>query len=229
MRPERPVAAVFDLDGTLVDSRLDLARAVNRMREELGLEPLTTAAVLGMVGQGARNLVRRALGGAPEEALLDRALALFLARYEPICTEETEPYPGIPELLEVEHRRRPLALLTNKPERPARRILDHFGWLDRFGAVVCGDTLGVRKPDPGGLLEIGRRLETEPGRLVLIGDSEIDAATAAAAGAPFLFAEWGFAGREERERLIRAPRAGRPDQVAERLARLDAEPFPSPQ
>lgn len=226
MKPGPAIAVVFDLDGTLVDSRLDLARAVNLVREELGLAPLSIESILGMVGQGARNLVRRALGGAPQEGLLDRALALFLERYEPICTDETAPYPGIPELLESEFRRRPLAVLTNKPERPARKILGHFGWLGRFGAVICGDSLPLRKPDPGGLLEIGRRLDVEPARLLMIGDSEIDAATAGAAGASFLFAGWGFAGPEERLRLARARRADRPDQVAERLARLEAGPSP---
>lgn len=222
MKPGPSIAVVFDLDGTLVDSRLDLARAVNQVREEMGLAPLSIEAILGMVGQGARNLVRRALGGSPPENLLDRALALFLERYEPICTDETEPYPGIPELLESEFGRRPLAVLTNKPERPARKILEHFGWLDRFGAVICGDSLPVRKPDPGGLFEIGRRLDLEPARLLMIGDSEIDAATAAAAGAPFLFAGWGFAGSDERQRHCGASRADRPDQVAGRIAGLEA-------
>jgi phosphoglycolate phosphatase len=227
--PARPIAVVFDLDGTLVDSRIDLARAVNLVRGELGLEPLEIQAVLGMVGQGARNLVRRALGGGPDEELLDRALALFLERYEPICTERTRPYPGIPELIDSEFRRRPLAVLTNKPERPARRILGHFGWLERFGAILGGDSLAVRKPDPGGLLEIGRRLGVAPGRTLMVGDSEIDAATAAAAGSGFLFAAWGFAGAAERHRLSAARSADRPEQVAEWIARLDEEAPPLPQ
>jgi len=215
---------VFDLDGTLIDSREDLATAVNRVREELGLAPLPVAEVVGMVGQGARNLVRRALGGAPDEALLDRALALFLERYEPICTSRTRPYPGIPELLAGLASVLPLAILTNKPERPTRKIVAHFGWSGLFRVVLGGDSLGARKPEPQGLLEIARRLEVAPADLVLIGDSAIDAATAEAAGARFLFVEWGFARPEERAGLGAAPRAGSAGELRDLLEVPPAPP-----
>lgn len=185
-------ALVFDLDGTLVDSRADLAAAINRTRADLGRPPLALERIVGMVGEGARLLVARALEGLEGEAL-DRALARFLAHYEPRCTEETRPYPGIPELLAAAAVRRPLALLTNKPERMSRKILEHFGWAPLFAAVVGGDTLAERKPAPAGLLHLAARLGFEPGELCLVGDSPIDAATARAAGTSFVWVEWGFA------------------------------------
>jgi len=203
-----PRAVVFDLDGTLVDSRHDLAEAVNRTRGELGLAPLALAEVVGMVGQGARELVRKALGGAPPVELVERALTIFLARYEPICTERTRPYPGVSALLEEESRRRPLAVLTNKPERPTRRILERFGWTLRFRHVIGGDTLAARKPQPDGLLEIAHRLGLEPAEVAMVGDSAIDLATAAAAGSPFVLVEWGFLGAAEGAGLGDVARAG---------------------
>lgn len=200
-------AVVFDLDGTLVDSRHDLAEAVNRTRRDLGLPPLALSKVLGMVGRGARELVRRALGGAPDAELLERALAAFLAHYEPICTDHTRPYPGIPALLAEEAGRRPLALLTNKPESAARRILERFGWTPRFRHVIGGDTLPARKPSPAGLLEIAARLGLGPDEVGMVGDSRIDLETAAAAGSPFVLVEWGFPSAAERAEITGVARA----------------------
>ncbi|KAB2967587.1 MAG: HAD-IA family hydrolase [Thermoanaerobaculia bacterium] len=211
-------AIVFDLDGTLIDSRHDLAEAVNRTRRDLGLPGLELAQVMGMVGRGARELVRRALGGDPGEALLERALAAFLAHYEPICTERTRPYPGVPELLAEEAGKRPLALLTNKPERATRRILEHFGWTSHFRHVIGGDTPGARKPSPDGLLEIARRLDLAPRELILVGDSPIDLETAAAAGASFVLVEWGFPSAAERAAISGVPRAADVATLRRRLA-----------
>lgn len=219
MRPEAIRAVVFDLDGTLIDSRRDLAEAVNRMRAELGLDSLALAEVVGMVGRGARNLVRSALGGEPDEARLDRALASFLAHYDDVATDATLPYPGVSRLLVDLAAARPLALLTNKPERPTRRILDHFGWSGLFREVIGGDSLPVRKPDPGGLAEIARRLGVAPAELLLVGDSPIDARTAAGAGSPFVFAEWGFAPPGAEEELGDAWRARDAESLRRFLAR----------
>jgi len=210
-------ALVFDLDGTLIDSRADLAAAINRTRAELGLAPLALDAVVGMVGEGARLLVSRALDGL-EGAALDRALARFLDHYGPRCTVETRPYPGISGLLAAEAARRPLALLTNKPERTSRAILDAFGWNGHFAAVVGGDTLPVRKPDPGGLAWIAGHLGRPLTDLVLVGDTRIDADTALAAGCPFVWVEWGFARPDDRAELARHPRAANAAELAARLA-----------
>jgi phosphoglycolate phosphatase len=219
VRPEGIGAVVFDLDGTLVDSRRDLTEAVNRVRGELDLSPLAVAEVAGMVGRGARALVRSALGGEPDEARLERALARFLTHYDEVSTDATMPYPGISRMLAELAPARPLALLTNKPERPTRRILDHFGWSGHFRAVIGGDSLPVRKPDPGGLVEIARRLDLGAADLLLVGDSRIDAETAAAAGSGFVLVEWGFASPFDHEALAGAWRARDVESLGRFLAR----------
>lgn len=188
-----PAALVFDLDGTLVDSRPDLASAVNATRERLGLPPLSLAAVTGMVGEGARVLVRRALPESVAGAAFDEALALFLDLYFERCLEGTRAYPGIPEALAELAAGRPLAVLTNKPERHSRKVLAGLGLLPWFEAVVGGDTLPARKPDPAGLLSLAARWGLPPGEVLLVGDSAVDAATARAGGCRLALVEWGFA------------------------------------
>jgi phosphoglycolate phosphatase len=184
---------VFDLDGTLVDSRLDLAAAVNRMRQEIGLPELDTALVVTMIGDGARELVRRALAVDHADGLLEELYPSFLAHYGELCLEQTHPYPGIPELLSRVAPRCPLGVLTNKPGAFTLHLLQGLELAPFFAAVVAGDSLPTRKPDPEGFFEIARRLGLPPGRCLMVGDSAIDAATAGAAGAPFALCEWGFA------------------------------------
>jgi phosphoglycolate phosphatase len=197
---------VFDLDGTLIDSRADLAEAVNRMRASFDLAPLPVAEVVAKIGEGARRLVERALEDASG---LDMAEALqrFLDAYAPIATRSTRPYPGIGELLAEIAPRRPLALLTNKPEAISRRILDGFGWSPLFAVVLGGDTLPVRKPDPAGLRLVAERTGAALAEVVLVGDTGIDAATAAAAGCRFVWVEWGFAREIDRAALGAGARA----------------------
>jgi phosphoglycolate phosphatase len=170
---------VFDLDGTLIDSRRDLTTAVNRMRGELGLAPLTVEQVVTMVGEGARRLVERALGPGFSAAEVDRALAGYLRHYRAVCLDTTRAYPGVPELLAALAERTPLALLSNKGEALSRTILEGLG-------------LAQRKPDPAGLLLIAERLGVAADRLLLVGDTWVDAETAKAAGCPFVLVEWGF-------------------------------------
>jgi phosphoglycolate phosphatase len=198
-----PRALVFDLDGTLIDSRPDLTKAIVRLRAELGLGSVDEATVGSWIGEGARRLVEKALAGSGQDA--GAALPRFLEIYEGICTEATFAYPGIDELLGAVRGRLPLALLTNKPERMTRKIVEHLGWSRYFEPLIGGDTLTSRKPDPQGLLAIADRLKLPVDALLMVGDSGIDAATAGAAGAPFLWAEWGYAGELERDTL----RAGR--------------------
>jgi phosphoglycolate phosphatase len=206
---ERPVkgrGVVFDLDGTLVDSRRDLASAVNATRERLALPPLQVTQVEAMVGEGARLLVRRALPSSVDGEELERALAVFLELYFERCLDATTVYPGMAELLAELAARGPVALLTNKPERHSRKILAAFG-LDRWLApILGGDSLPVRKPDPGGLLAIAAGWGRELDGVVLVGDSAIDAQTAVAAGAPLVLVEWGY-GRPEQLASFAAPRA----------------------
>jgi phosphoglycolate phosphatase len=192
-----PVAGViFDLDGTLVESRVDLATAVNRTRHDLSMPPLPVERITTMVGDGARMLVRRALGDADHPELLERAFPGFLAHYRQVCLDTTRPYPGIEALLASLARAVPLAVLTNKPDDLTRRILQGLGLHDRFREIVAGDTAVARKPDPGGLLRIAEFLGLPPQDLMLVGDSSIDARTAVRAGCRLALVEWGFASPE---------------------------------
>jgi phosphoglycolate phosphatase len=191
----RPAAIVFDLDGTLIDSRADITTAVNRLRLELGLPPLSLEAVVRMVGEGARKLIERALGAngasAPQEGI-DRPLKRYLELYDQVCLDATRPYPGVPEMLAALAPRYPLALLSNKGEALSRRILQGLGLAGCLREIVGGDSLPVRKPDPAGLRLLADRLEVPLAGLLLVGDTWIDAATARAAGCRFALVDWGF-------------------------------------
>jgi phosphoglycolate phosphatase len=179
--------AVFDLDGTLVDSREDLYLAVSHALSELGLPARTRDEVVGFVGDGAVALVSRAI--APREHLLESAIALWREHYARHLLDHTRLYPGIAAVLGS--ARVPLAVHTNKPGAMARKILDGLGVLSRFSVVVGGDE-AARKPDPSGLLGICQRVGVPPGETVLVGDSLVDHATALAAGVRFVPVSWGF-------------------------------------
>jgi phosphoglycolate phosphatase len=184
----------FDLDGTLVDSRADLADTVNHVLADLGRPAMPAAVVQGFVGDGARKLVERSLGSAPSAALVDDALARFLERYGRHLLDATKPYPGIPPLLEALRARAiTLSVLTNKPEGMSRAILDGLGLGPLFLAVVGGDTLPRRKPDPAGVEHLLRLAGGERAQMLLVGDSAVDVRTARAAGTAFCGVAWGLA------------------------------------
>jgi phosphoglycolate phosphatase len=188
----RPAALAFDLDGTLIDSRRDITTAVNRTRAELGLQPIPLEAVVTMVGEGARLLVERALGPAFSPQQVDAAFARYLGHYEEVCLDETRAYPGIEEMLATLSGRYPLALLSNKGEALSRKVLDGLGLARHFREILGGDSLPTRKPDPTGLWVLAGRLGVPVDRLLLVGDTWIDAETAHNAGSPFALVEWGF-------------------------------------
>jgi len=221
-------AVIFDLDGTLIDSRRDLAAAVNVLREEMGLEPLALERVVSMVGRGARLLVERALtdGLAGEGGIdLDAAFERFLELYYRRCLDTTSPYPGVPQMLGALAGKCPMAILTNKPERHTRKILNAQAGLSqaltgqgaRFLAVVGGDTLRTCKPDPEGLAWIGRRLDVPAERILLVGDSAVDGETAQAAGTPLALVRWGFGTDEELAPFEPVLRPAKPGELAEAL------------
>jgi phosphoglycolate phosphatase len=189
---DRPAALVFDLDGTLIDSRRDITTAINRMRAELGLPALELEAVVTMVGEGARLLVERALGPGFTSGQVDHALARYLDLYRDVCLEQTRLYPGIGEMLVRLAERYPLALLSNKGEALSRRVLDGLGLTPFFREILGGDSLPTRKPDPTGLRVLAERLGLPVERLMLVGDTWIDAETAHNAGSAFALVEWGF-------------------------------------
>ncbi|MGE3509140.1 MAG: HAD family hydrolase [Vicinamibacterales bacterium] len=183
----------FDLDGTLVDSRTDIATAANILLVECGAQPLPEAAVVRMVGEGAATLVARLFEAAAIQPPPD-ALPRFLQIYDRYLVVHTRPYPGIPDVLDELHRRYPLALLTNKPTAVTRRLMGELG-LARFfdpGFVIGGDGPYPRKPDPTGLLMLARAADTTAERTCLVGDSVIDWRTARAAGAMGCVARYGF-------------------------------------
>lgn len=188
----RPAALVFDLDGTLIDSRRDITTAVNRMRDDLGLPPLALEQVVTMVGEGARLLVERALGPDFPPDQVDQALVRYLDHYRDVCLDTTRPYPGIEEMLSALSERYPLALLSNKGEALSRRILEGLGLARCFREILGGDSLPTRKPDPAGLCLLAERLGVPVESLLLVGDTWIDAETAKAAGCAFALVEWGF-------------------------------------
>jgi phosphoglycolate phosphatase len=188
----RPAALVFDLDGTLIDSRRDIATAVNRLREDLSLPPHSLEAISHMVGEGARVLVERALGADFPVAEIDGALARYLAHYRDVCLDTTRPYPGIAPLVADLAGRYPLALLSNKGEELSRTILGGLGLASAFREILGGNSLPTRKPDPAGLALLAGRLGAGVHEVALIGDTRIDAETAARAGSYFGLCEWGF-------------------------------------
>ncbi|MCC7008072.1 MAG: HAD-IA family hydrolase [Acidobacteria bacterium] len=183
---------VFDLDGTIIDSRRDLADSANRLLATYGAPPLAVDAVAGMVGDGARQLVGRVLAAAGVETDLEPALQRFLAIYGDRLIVHTRPYDGIVEVLRALAARSSLALLTNKPEGLSRRILAAFDLASMFPQVVGGDSGFARKPDPAGLRHLIAQHGTAAARTVCVGDSMIDVETARAAGAAVVAARYGF-------------------------------------
>jgi phosphoglycolate phosphatase len=208
-----PALAIFDLDGTLVDSLDDLHASVNHALRAVGLPPRSRAEVHGYVGEGARILLERAV--APEVHLLEPALAAWRAHYEVHCLDHTRPYPGLEALLAG--ARRALAVHTNKPGDMARKILAGLGLLPRFAVVTGGDE-APRKPDPTGVREIMARAGASPAETVFVGDSRVDAATARAAGVSFVAVTWGFASRADLAAAGATVFAERADELAPWLA-----------
>ncbi len=196
-----PHLLVFDLDGTLIDSRTDLCNSVNATLEHFGQKPLPEQAIASYIGDGAGALVRRALAHAHLVAALpdphdDRfageALQWFLGYYREHKLDYTYVYPGVMESLRElrdKYPRLPMAVLTNKPVGPSRAICAHLG-LDRFFFQnYGGDSFGSKKPDPEGLLQLVREASAISGdevlasETVLIGDSDVDVLTAKSARA----------------------------------------------
>lgn len=184
-------AVVYDLDGTLVDSRGDLADSVNAMLARMGLPRLEDRAIHGFIGEGAERLIRRSLG-PEQEARCPEAAPIWREEYARRLLSRTRLYPGIADLLRV---RPPLrAVLTNKPGAFAREILRGLGVAGAFRGVVGGDE-GPRKPSPEGLLRLCSDLGVSPRDALLVGDSAVDLATARAASVRFCAVTWGLGER----------------------------------
>ncbi len=184
---------VFDLDGTLIDSRRDLADAANALIVEHGGAALPVDQIAGMVGEGAALLVRRALTAARlTRDDLEAALARFLALYDERLLAHTRLYDGTREALAALAADVPLAILTNKPQRPTERILDGLGVAGFFRWVIGGDTAHGRKPDPAGLNHLIAAAGATAAATTMVGDSAIDLRTARAAGTGVCLVRYGF-------------------------------------
>ena len=187
-------AIIFDLDGTLVHSAPDLARAANLVLAEEERPALDLATVTSFVGNGVPMLVRRCLkatGGLPDEAETTRLLRRFHDHYDSDPTRLTRPYPGAIAALEaLRAAGARLGLCTNKPETATGIVLERLNMADFFDTVVGGDTLAQRKPDPAPLLLSIERLGG--GRALYLGDSVVDGQTAAAANVPLILHTEGY-------------------------------------
>ena len=186
-------AVIFDLDGTLIDSAPDIHAASNTVLERHGIAPFNLAEARGFVGHGAGVFIDRCLaarGREGEAELRDQLLEGFLDLYEG-AVYLTQLYPGVADCLAaLASSGVPLGICTNKPEGPTRAVMTHLGIMEHFEIIVGGDTLPVRKPDPAPLQEAMTRMSARD--VVYVGDSEVDAETAAAVGVPFALFTKGY-------------------------------------
>jgi phosphoglycolate phosphatase len=172
---------IFDLDGTLIDSKADLALSVNAMLEHMGRAPLAHDTIYSYVGNGAPLLVRRALGDGVTDAEVKKGLAYFLAYYKEHMLDNTVPYAGVRQGLALLEKRR-MAVLTNKPVRFSTWILEGLGLLRYFRYVYGGNSFERKKPDPMGVETLLRDFEATPQQAMMVGDSDVDVRTARNSG-----------------------------------------------
>jgi len=201
-----PRLIVFDLDGTLIDSRIDLCNSVNAMLAHFGRPELPDAVIASYIGDGASMLVRRALGDPEgdihDEEFVAEALGFFLEYYKVHKLDYTYVYPGVMEALAAIRAGRPevlMAVLTNKPVNPSRAICDHFGLSKYFFQNYGGNSFHTKKPDPHGLQALIVEASAIAGSAVapeetlMVGDSSVDVLTARAAGVRSVGCRFGLA------------------------------------
>jgi phosphoglycolate phosphatase len=192
----------FDLDGTLIDSRRDLADSANELLESYGAPRLPMDVIIAMVGEGARVLVRRVLQASGLSAVPDGALERFLEIYDRRLVAHTRPYPGILDALASAAPLARLAVLTNKPQHHTDRLLDALDLTRVFdGGIIGGDTPLGRKPDPAGLVSLMTAAGTPPADTLMVGDSPVDLETARRAGARVCLACYGFGALSDAEAI----------------------------
>lgn len=192
-----PDAIVWDLDGTLVDTAPDLATALNSVLDMRGFMPHPVEAVRDMIGNGLGVLVERgfnAVGMRLDGEQLERLVLLVKQEYNTCLTERSQPYPGVVKTLEqCRALEIPMGVCTNKPEAPARAILEGLGLSDYFKSVIGGDSTIALKPDPRPLLACLDELGADPDKSLMIGDSEVDVGVARACSVRIGLVPWGYA------------------------------------
>lgn len=207
-----PRLALFDLDGTLLDSAPDMLAVVNAMRDARGRGPMALEALRPVVSKGARAMIAAAFPDVDVDAR-NAWVPEFLERYEQALGRHGAPFEGVEALLAaLEAAGTRWGIVTNKPEYLARLLLPLLGWESRCAVLVGGDTLPVRKPDPLPLLHAARHVGVEARDCAYVGDDERDIVAARAAGMPSVVALWGYRLHEDDpiawqgDVLVHAPR-----------------------
>lgn len=193
---------VFDLDGTLIDSRLDLVHSVNAALLHIGRPALPEEIIASYVGDGAPVLMQRALGGEKiDEAVVRKGLEFFLSYYREHKLDHTTVYPGVFEALAAIQQpqngsaggiRRQLAVLTNKPVNPSRAIVEALGLGKFFSQVYGGNSFSTKKPHPAGARQLLAEYRVPPEQAVMVGDSHVDILTGQSAGMFTVGVTYGF-------------------------------------
>jgi phosphoglycolate phosphatase len=190
---------IFDLDGTLIDSRLDLVHSVNAALRHIGRPGLPDDVIASYVGDGAPILIQRALGGdAADEPLVRKGLEFFLAYYRAHKLDHTTVYEGIQDALaRIQHSTngtpRKMAVLTNKPFKPSRAIIEALGLGPFFAQIYGGNSFPTKKPDPEGARTLLEENDVQPEHAAIIGDSHVDVRTGRNTGMWTIGVTYGFA------------------------------------
>ena len=202
---------VFDFDGTLVDTKQDIADSVNRALEDLDLRTLEREVLFTFIGKGVNHLMTRSLAGAGFNDL-PRAIDAFMKHYEAHLMDQTALFPNCRETLEhFSHKKN--TILSNKPTRFITRILDALDCRAPFATIIGGDLMDAKKPDPGGLHHIMAKHNARPEEILMIGDSLVDIETGKRAGVQTCGVTYGHAGRESLETV-------QPDWIIDDLSEL---------
>ena len=202
---------VFDFDGTLVDTKKDIADSVNLTLKELELRMLHREILYTFIGKGVNHLMTRSLEGTGYEDL-PGAIDVFMRHYEEHLMDQTNLFPNCRETLE-HLADKENTILSNKPTRFITRILDALNWRAPFSTIIGGDLMPAKKPDPGGLLHILVQHKVRPEEALMIGDSLVDIETGKRAGVRTCGVTYGHAGRESLE-------SAQPDWIIDDLSEL---------
>ncbi len=202
---------VFDFDGTLVDTKKDIADSVNRTLKELELRTLDRETLYTFIGKGVNHLMTRSLEGTGYDDL-PCAIKIFMRHYEEHLMDQTDLFPNCRETLEhFAHKEN--TILSNKPTHFITQILDALDCRAPFSTIIGGDLMPAKKPDPGGLLHILEQHRMPPEETLMIGDSLVDVATGKRAGVKTCGVTYGHAGRESLE-------SAQPDWIIDDLSEL---------
>lgn len=196
MTRKSPPALLFDLDGTLADTAPDLCAAMNHVLANMGLETVPVEIVRGMVGGGAGMILQRGLAYRDtvlSDRELDEAVSEFVDWYKDNIDTHTKVFPGVERILQTARKAGiALGVVTNKRLELSEKLLDRLGMGKYFSALIAGDTLPTKKPDPEVIFEAMKRLDADPAQTVMVGDSEADVSAAQSAGIACICVTFGY-------------------------------------